>query len=174
MFKKNLVLDASAFIGGYVPEKECNFTVSEITDEVKDLKSLMIMERAIKEGNLIIDQPDEEDVLKVESSIKNSGDNLRLSNPDKKILALALSIKKRKGNVNVITDDYSIQNALKILGIPFRSILTPGISEVYNWKKICRGCKKKFSENYLEDECDICGSPIHKKRFKSSKMKKKS
>ncbi len=173
MLKKNLVLDASAFIGGYVPEKGCNYTVSEVTDEVKDLKSFMIMESSIKEGNLIIAHPKDEDVLKVESSIKNSGDNLRLSNPDKKILALALSIKKRKGNVTVITDDYSIQNALKILGIPFRSILTPGISEVYNWKKICRGCKQEFSEDYLEDECDICGSPIHKKRFKSSKMKKR-
>ena len=68
--------------------------------------------------------------------------------------------------IKVITDDYTIQNTLKILNIPFSGVLTSGIKEVYNWKKVCEGCKKEFDEDYPFDDCDICGSKIFKKRLK--------
>lgn len=167
MAKKYQVLDASAFIGEFSAEDAINFTVPEVSEELKDFKSRFLMENLIKAGKLLIEEPDEEDLQELDRTIKNSGDNLRLSSTDKKLLGLALTIKKRYGKVKVITDDYSMQNVLKIWKIPFKSILTPGIQEIFTWKKICQGCKKQFPETYADDECDVCGSKIYKKRFKS-------
>ena len=47
-----------------------------------------------------------------------------------------------------------------------RGIMTDGIKGVYNWKKVCEGCKKEFDENYPFDDCDVCGSKVFKKRIK--------
>jgi UPF0271 protein len=69
----------------------------------------------------------------------------------------------------VVTDDYSMQNVLKIVGIPYRSVLTEGIKEIYGWIKVCKGCKKKYPSEYLFDECEICGTRIIKKRLKMNR-----
>ena len=161
------ILDASAFIGGFVPKGNLNFTVSEITTEVKDLKSKLILDNAIEEGNLIIQNPQKEFIHKLEEVISSSGDSLRLSNPDKRLLALALEIQSTHENVIVLTDDYSIQNVLKILYIPFKSIITEGIKGVYNWKITCSGCKKEYPDDYSFNECEICGSKLFKRRIKT-------
>lgn len=160
------VLDASAFIGGYRPTDKNNFTISEVTEELKDIQSKMAMDNALKDGLLTIVEPDSDAMKTVETAIKKSGDVLRLSITDKKLLALAIHIKNLHGDVVLITDDYSIQNVSKLLKIPFKSVLTSGIKEIYGWKKVCRGCKKEYSEDYSFEECEICGSPIFKKRLK--------
>lgn len=165
--KKNYkVLDASAFIGGYRPEDKKNFTISEVTEELKDIQSKMIMENALKDGNLFILEPDSDSMEILELTIRESGDILRLSDTDKKLLALTIYVKKLYGNVILITDDYSIQNVSKLLKIPFKSVLTCGIKDIYAWKKVCQGCKKEFNDDYPWDECEICGSDIYKRRIK--------
>ncbi|MCK9151248.1 NOB1 family endonuclease [Methanobacterium alcaliphilum] len=166
MVKNFQVLDASAFIGGYKPTDKNNFTIPEITGEVKDLKSKMILDNAINDGNLIIKDPDAQFIKKIDAVIKTSGDIFRLSEVDKKLLALALQINDKNGEVIVLTDDYSMQNVLKIIEIPFKSVLTSGIKEIYAWKLICRGCKREYSDEYGLDDCEICGSPLYKKRVK--------
>ena len=98
--------------------------------------------------------------------ISKSGDVLRLSVPDKKLIALALMLRDEGKNIKVISDDYTIQNTLKIINIPYSGIMTDGIKGVYNWKKVCEGCKKEFDENYPFDDCDVCGSKVFKKRIK--------
>jgi UPF0271 protein len=106
---------------------------------------------------------------KTEENISKSGDVLRLSLPDKKIIALALMLIDEGKTVKVISDDYTIQNTLKIMDIPYSGIITEGIKEIYNWKKVCQGCKKEFEESYPFDDCDVCGSKIFKKRIKVNK-----
>ncbi|KZX16351.1 tRNA(fMet)-specific endonuclease VapC [Methanobrevibacter cuticularis] len=160
------ILDASAFIGGFDIQNSLNFTISEISEEVKDLKSKLIFDEAINNGKLFIKEPSSEGIKSLESIISNSGDILRLSMPDKKLIALAIEFFNEKKNVEVITDDYSIQNVLKILKIPYKSILTEGIKGIYNWKKTCEGCKKEYPDSYSWDDCEICGSKIFKKRIK--------
>ena len=103
-------------------------------------------------------------MLHLEKTISDSGDILRLSGSDKKLIALALQAIDKGKDVKLISDDYSIQNVLKILNIPFESIITEGIKGVYNWKKVCEGCKKEFDENYPFEDCEICGSKVFKKR----------
>lgn len=163
------VLDASAFINGFKLISNNNFTVPEITSEIKDFESKLILDMAIDEGKLIILDVETKYIDEVEDVISKSGDVLRLSEADKKLIALALMLSDRGENVKVISDDYTIQNSLKIMEIPYSSIITDGIKGVYNWKKVCEGCKKEYSEDYPFDDCEICGSRIFKKRIKVDK-----
>ena len=134
MYDLYYVLDASAFINGFELQNPNNFTVSEITEEVKDLKSRLVLNQAIEEERIIIREPE----------------------------ILALDLVDSGYNVKVMTDDYSMQNVLKIIGIPYGSIITEGIKGVYNWTKTCEGCKKDYPADYPFDDCEICGSKIFK------------
>lgn len=163
------VLDASAFINGFKLNSDNNFTIPEITAEIKDFESKLTLDMAIDDGKLIILEVETRYIEEVEKSISESGDVLRLSKADKKLIALALMLQYKGENVKVITDDYSIQNSLKIMKIPYSSIITEGIKGVYNWKKVCEGCKKEYSDDYPFDDCEICGSKIFKKRIKVNK-----
>ena len=163
------VLDASAFINGFQLTSNENYTVSEITAEIKDFESRLKLDSAIAEGLLVISDVNKEYIRCVNDIIYESGDILRLSLPDKKLIALAYKLSHEGKNVKVITDDYTIQNTLKIMGIPFSGVITEGIKGIYNWKKVCEGCKKEFDEDYPFDDCEICGSKIFKKRIKVNK-----
>ena len=163
------ILDASAFINGFKMLSNNNFTVPEITAEIKDFESRLVFDMACDEGKLIIQDADSSYVSEVERIISSSGDVLRLSLPDKKLIALADMLSQQGKNVKVISDDYTIQNTLKIMNIPYSSIMTDGIKGVYNWKKVCRGCKKEYDEDYIFDDCEICGSKIYEKRVKVDK-----
>lgn len=163
------VLDASAFINGFHLDSKNNFTVSEITAEIKDFESKLKFDAAIEDGKLKIQDVPSEYSSCVNDIISESGDILRLSLPDKKLIALAYMLSQEGHDVKVISDDYTIQNTLKIMNIPFSGVLTEGIKEVYNWKKVCEGCKKQYSDNYPFDDCEICGSRIFKKRIKVRK-----
>lgn len=160
------ILDASAFINGFKLESEIYFTVPEITNELKDFQSRLVLDYAIEDGKLIILDAEEKYMEQLTQVIQKSGDSLRLSFPDKKLIALALKLKDENKQVKVISDDYSIQNVLKITNIPYSGIITEGIKGVYNWKKVCEGCKKEYGEDYPFDDCEICGSKIYKKRIK--------
>lgn len=96
--------------------------------------------------------PSKKNIKKIEEFVKESGDDLSVT--DKKLLALALDF-----DGIILTEDYDIQNVAKSLGIKFSSIATEGIKEVYKWKKICKGCKKEYPMNY-EGKCEICGSDV--------------
>ncbi|MBE6510729.1 MAG: ribonuclease VapC [Methanobrevibacter millerae] len=163
------VLDASAFINGFKPTSKYNYTVPEITAEIKDFESRLVYDSVVDEGILIVQDVTEEYIDKTDEIIAKSGDVLRLSIPDKKIIALALMLRDENRNVKVISDDYTIQNTLKIMDIPYSGIITEGIKEIYNWKKVCQGCKKEFEEDYPFDDCDVCGSKIFKKRIRVSR-----
>jgi len=163
------VLDASAFINGFKPTSKYNYTVPEITAEIKDFESRLLYDSAVDDGILIVQDVDRKFLEKTEENISKSGDVLRLSLPDKKIIALALMLIDEGKTVKVISDDYTIQNTLKIMDIPYSGIITEGIKEIYNWKKVCQGCKKEFGESYPFDDCDVCGSKIFKKRIKVNK-----
>ena len=68
---------------------------------------------AIRDGKLIIRDVDEKYIDEVNEIISESGDVLRLSAPDKKLIALALMLKDEGKNIKVISDDYTIQNTFK-------------------------------------------------------------
>ena len=160
------VLDASAFINGFKIRGNNNFTVPEITSEIKDFESKLKFDMALEEGKVIIQDVPSMYITSVNDIISVSGDILRLSVPDKKLISLAYMFHKQGKNVKVISDDYSIQNALKIMDIPYSGVITEGIKGIYNWKKVCEGCKKEYPDDYPFEDCEICGSKIFKKRIK--------
>ena len=162
MQKKIYILDASAIIGGFYSKSYANFTTSGAISEIKDLKSELLLQSAIEGGHVNIEEPDNTDITEIDKIIESSGDILRLSDVDKNIVALALKFKKKGFDPVVVTDDYSMQNTLKIIEIPYRSVLTEGIKEIYNWVKKCKGCKKTYPSDYVYEDCEICGSPIFK------------
>ncbi len=160
------VLDASAIINGFKINSNNNYTVPEITSEIKDLKSKLTFDMLIEEGNLIIQDVPNKYISSVNDVISMSGDILRLSMPDIKLISLACMLQDEGKNVKVISDDYTIQNTLKIMEIPYSGVMTEGIKGIYNWKKVCEGCKKEYDDDYPFDDCEICGSQIFKKRIK--------
>ena len=83
------ILDASAFINGFKITSKNNFTVPEITAEIKDFESRLRFDTAIEDNKLIIQDVPTTYVKEVGEIISVSGDVLRLSRPDKKLIALA-------------------------------------------------------------------------------------
>lgn len=166
MSNKVYILDSSGIIGGFLSRKFPNYTTSDVILEIKDIKSKISLENALENGYITIKQPSSQDIQKVKEIITKSGDILRLSEVDKQIIALALTLKRENLTPTVVTDDYSIQNVLKIMKIPFKSVLTRGIEDVVGWIKFCKGCKKIYPPDYPLTECEICGSPISRKRTK--------
>lgn len=160
------VLDSSGIIGGFISRKKPNFTTSQVIMEIKDIKSQIFLQSAMEDGLITIKEPAVEDIEKIKEVTAESGDTLRLSQADKQIIALALTLKKDNMSPVVVTDDYSIQNTLKIMKIPFKSVLTRGIGDVVGWVKFCRGCKRVYPPEYSSSECEICGSTISRKRTK--------
>lgn len=90
-------------------------------------------------------------VGKVREAAGKSGDLGRLSDVDITVLALAVDT-----GGTILTDDYSIQNVSRIMGIPFMPVGMPGIRKVEKWNYQCIGCRKWFKEK--QKECPICGS----------------
>ena len=156
---------------GFSSKKFPNYITASVIVEVKDFKSKMFLESTMEDGSISIMEPESCDIKNVTDVIRKSGDVLRLSDEDKNLVALAFKLKRENKDPMVVTDDYSMQNVLKIVGIPFRSVLTEGIKEIYGWIKICKGCKKKYPPEYSFDECDICGTRIIKRRIKKKAAK---
>ena len=169
MKKIIFILDSSAIIGGFYSRDKSNFTTNEVISEIKDLKSTILLESAMEKGYIKIKEPDEESKKEIDAVILSSGDNLRLSPVDKNVIALALKYKKNGFRPIVVTDDYSMQNTLKTIQIEYRSVLTEGIDDIINWVKKCKGCKKIYPSDYPFEDCEICGSPVFKKKMNAKK-----
>ena len=96
---------------------------------------------------------------RIKQAAEKTGDSRRLSETDIEILALADEL-----GYELLTDDYSIQNLARTIGISARGLDQRGISEVFEWDAKCRGCGKVLPANVKE--CPVCGSPTrsHRKR----------
>ena len=108
MKDKIFVLDASAIIGGFYSKKSANFTTPDVTSEIKDLKSKILLQSAIGEGCIEIKDPDPLALKRLETVLNESGDILRLSEVDKNIVALAITLKDEGYDPTLVTDDYSM------------------------------------------------------------------
>ena len=69
------------------------------------------------------------------------------------VIALAIDL-----NGTIWTDDYSIQNVARILGIGFKPVGMEGIKKVVKWNYKCTGCGKWYKDN--QPDCPICGSAL--------------
>ena len=162
---KIYILDASGLINGFYSKDSLNLMTSSTVNEIRDINTEMLLNNCINEGYIKIEDVDYSDDDEISGVLLDSGDFTRLSDTDKDIVALALKHKREGDDVITVTDDYSMQNTLKLLNLKFKSVRTKGIKKTIQWKKICKGCRKEYPSDTSLEECDICGSPIIRKRM---------
>lgn len=112
------------------------------------------------EDRLIVSEPSAASMERVREAAARTGDDARLSPVDMEVLALAMD----QGGV-ILTDDYSIQNLARALGLEYRPVGLKGIREVIVWRYRCRGCGRTFDKNM--PDCPICGSALRSVRSRS-------
>lgn len=156
MRNKTLVLDTSAVIAGFVPglTDVDQITVPEVLEEARDLCSKLELETAVLAGKVKILEPSQTSLAKVRGKARHTGDVV--SQTDIKLLALALD--HRNEEVELVTDDYAIQNMASLFDVPYRRVAMPGIKEVLRWETVCLACGRKYPPSAVE--CPICGSHL--------------
>ena len=149
-----LVLDTSALLAGRpLGPGEDTLIPSAVLDELRpggrDRRHLDLLLAA---GARLTDAgPAERSRVRAEA--EKGGEGGRLSVADVDVLAVALAV-----GGEVVTDDYTLQNLARRMGIPFRSIQTRGITEEYRFVARCTGCRRILDK--AADECPVCGSPV--------------
>jgi UPF0271 protein len=111
---------------------------------------------------------------RVEECSIQVGDSFFLSETDKHVLALALELKTTACDPQIVTDDYSIQNVAKRLGIEFTSLATLGIRRVLEWIRYCPACHREYAANSAFTECVVCGTQLKRKPRKHLKTQNSS
>jgi len=157
---KGYVLDTSVlYYGKDLPQGfECVITpgvVRELDKEGMSARLELLMATRVR-----VSSPSERSLRKVSEESEKTGDSRRLSEADKELLALALDL-----GYELITDDYSIQNLARAMGIPARGFDQKGIAEVFEWQAKCKGCGKLFPADVRV--CDVCGTETRTRRRKS-------
>ena len=173
-----MVLDTSAFLAGFDPFSvgEEQVTVSNVEEEIRTNSMIWVRFKAATEnGKVLVKRPAEEALKKIEECAVQVGDSFFLSETDKQVLALAMELKDSAAEPQIVTDDYSIQNVAKRLGIEFSSLATLGIRRVLEWVRYCPACHREYAANCPSTECDVCGTELKRKprkHFKTQKPKR--
>ena len=161
-----MILDTSALIGGFDPftVREEQYSPPMVEEEVKRNNiTLLRFNMAVENGNVKILEPSQPFLDQVKACATSLGDSFFLSETDLQVLALALEISSRGNIPQIVTDDYSIQNVAKKLGVKFVPLTTFGIRRVLSWIRYCPACHKKYSPNFRASECQICGTELKRK-----------
>jgi len=161
------LLDSSAVLNdfGFEFSPEHKYvTTSLAVSEFKDLRSRHLMENALQQKLLSIEESCKECQESINETTSKKGFN-KLSKTDLSLLALALDLKKQGKKFILITDDYSIQNFAKILEIPFESAMRGEISKTIAFSLSCPSCGKTFPASSKQQKCPVCGSNLKRKRL---------
>ncbi|MDO8427703.1 MAG: hypothetical protein Q7S92_00650 [Candidatus Diapherotrites archaeon] len=169
------VLDASALLNEpnfEFESKHSYITTPEVLSEWKSFEARNLVENALTQGLLKIQEANWKHLEELKQLVKEHGFE-KLSYPDLTVLALAKELLEKKQKIQVLTDDYSIQNFLALLKIPFQAVIMREIKEIIKFEPKCVNCGKKFSLNTKLTECDFCGGKIKKKPAQLAKMDQK-
>ncbi len=180
MGEKTYIFDTSALIKGMdvsVLQEYVCYTTPGVLSEIKNTLSKQKLETAILSGNLKILSPDPDIIKEVKLIAKSSGDLQFLSTTDIGVIAVALlsllnyliktKFRLLKLPIEVVTDDYSMQNVLNKLSISANSFMQKGINQYIQWQVYCPQCKTVFppSDSSFCPNCEVTlkRRPVHKK-----------
>ncbi len=158
------VLDTSALLSGREFPGGALYTTSSVLDEMRPGGRMRRKLDFYLETKIKVREAAPQAIAKVMECAARTGDEARISETDAQVLALALDIG---GEAVILTDDYSIQNLAKTLGVKYASMQMKGIKSVFRWEYVCSGCRRKY-ENPVET-CPECGSKVGTKRKKEEK-----
>jgi len=159
------VLDTSAFIAKwplYAPRAKI-YTTSLVVSEVRDAESRQGLETALLLNRVEVLDPGQRYVKQARREAKRKGLLIALSETDLSVAALALQLRDRGYDVEVITDDYALQNLVSLLGLGFRPLRTRGIKRIEEYIVICPACGYQ-SRDPSERICPVCGTPLRRVR----------
>ncbi|KYK26908.1 MAG: hypothetical protein AYK23_00515 [Candidatus Proteinoplasmatales archaeon SG8-5] len=147
------VLDATALRTGIATDGSQEwFTTPSVLEEIRLGKVARDL-RMLEGVHLVVKAPREDCRERILEASAVTGDDERLSVTDIDVLALALEM-----SATVLSDDYSIQNVAKRLGLEYAGTAEPGIREVFDWTYRCTGCGRFYDES--SGSCEICGSDL--------------
>lgn len=164
-----IILDTSAFIAGFEPLSIQNtqYSVPAVRNElIRSTLPWIRFEAAVGNGKLRIRAPTEETIRRVRAISKETGDLRFLSEADKQVLALALELQDLGHRLQIVTDDYSIQNVANQMEIKFASLTTFGIRHRFHWMLYCPACRRKYPPDYRPKLCKICETELKRKPIK--------
>ncbi len=148
------VLDSAVFIKNatsWFNDKLC-VTSYLVYEELISPQARMEFERMqLQNMNLYV--PSNKFRKKVQEKVKE----LKLSKTDIDILAIGYELFKKGKKVVIVTDDYWVQNAARMLGMGYMGVERGEILKTLRWKRICESCKHEQQEG---EKCYKCGSQI--------------
>ena len=149
-----LVLDTSALLAGRpLGPGEDTLVPSAVSDELRPGgRDRRHLDHLLAAGARLTDAAPAERA-RVRAEADKGGEGGRLSAADVDVLAVALAV-----GGEVVTDDYTLQNLARRMGIPFRPIQTKGITEEYRFVPRCTGCGRFLEKQH--PDCPVCGSPV--------------
>jgi len=168
--RRTVILDTSAFVAGFDPFSigEEQYTVPLVKEELDKTSALRAkLELAEESGKVKIKTPQEPFLNEAKASAKTVGDTFFLSATDHQVLALALELRNGGCSPLIATDDYSIQNVAKQLGIEFAPLITFGIRRRLQWIRYCPACHERYPADYGSRTCRVCGTELKRKPLKN-------
>lgn len=167
---KNVVLDASAIYNGILSQdlKGKKYLPLCVIEEIMgDFRGEAFLAEIKQDRSIIQTSPKKDFVTKAKKQAEKTGDIVELSSCDLEVLATALELYTEESSVELISDDYDIQNLAEFLKIPYRGIYWKGISSVHQYYWKCTGCG--ITSSKPQDECIECGSKMVKKVYRKQK-----
>lgn len=156
------ILDTSLLLGGREPPRDGPWlTTPEADAEVspggRDARRFAFW----KEVGLQVRAASAGSTERAAGAARGAGSLARMSAADLSLAALALDAGP---DAVLVTDDYTLLDVAKRLGITTRTVNTKGIDATADWRPRCTGCGRWFDEAPPGDECPICGSPVKLRR----------
>ncbi|HSV42263.1 MAG TPA: nucleic acid-binding protein [Methanomassiliicoccales archaeon] len=151
------VLDTSAF-----------FSMEDVGPGVEAFTTASVLAELEKFGDrrsdflrhkVLVTEPTGASMKKVKEASRQTGDSSRLSLTDQEVLACALDL-----GGEIWTDDYSIQNMARKMGIPYRPVGLKGIRQLVHWRYKCTSCGHTMDKE--QPDCPICGGAVRTTRSK--------
>lgn len=168
-----LVLDTSAFMGGFNPllAEAPSYTTPQIIEELNRRAIPLPYSVAVEQRKLTISTPDPNALETASRTAEAVGDRRKLSEADLSLIALGLDLKGRGFDVVVVTDDYSIQNVAGRLELPHQPLSNLGIRTQIRWILYCSSCRRTFPPNFSDRVCPTCGGEVKRRASKSGRLK---
>jgi len=149
------VLDSGAIAhGANLPPAQCRTAPSVLAEFQPGGATRRRLDLFLAAG-LLVQDPAPESLQRVDAAVAKAGSATRLSAADRDVLALALDVRGR-----LVTDDYTVQDIARRLGLAVESIATRGISERVDWGGRCAGCGRRYDATHIGRECPVCGARI--------------